>query len=425
MPPPTSAKLTRMFRRLGRESAYLLGGWFLALVAFIVVVTGLSVGAGLLVTVVGLPILTFTIFAARGFAELERMQLRKLLGLDIPHAFYRPAGPDQGWFRRTLVPLTDPQSWLDSLYILVSFVTSTTAWSFAVTWWAGAIGGLSFPVWGWTLPNSQNNQDLPELLGFGRSYGVKVVFYMIAGIFFAGTLPAVIHAFTLVQSGLGRLLLSSRSEARAQVDELVVGRTAARSAEATALRRLERDIHDGPQQRLVRLTMDLGRAKKQAGAENPQLVGTLDDALRQTQDTLDELRALSRGIAPPILADRGLRSALVELAARSTIPITVEIDVPAERLPDHVETAAYFVASEALTNVAKHSGATTCVLAVKLVGTDVIVRVTDDGHGGAHLAKGHGLVGLADRVRAGEGVLNVTSPDGGPTVIEAEVPCGS
>jgi signal transduction histidine kinase len=413
-----------MFRRLGRESAYLLGGWFLALVAFVVVVTGLSTGAGLLITVIGLPILTFTLYAARGFAELERLQLRKLLGLNLPKAHYRPIDPEAGWLRRLVSPLMDPQSWLDTLYILVSFVTSTTAWSFAISWWAGAIGGLTFPVWGWAL-SSKDNKDLPELLGLGRSYGVKVAFYMVAGLILAGTLPTVIHFFALMQSGLGRLLLSSRSEAQAQVEELVVGRSAARSAEASALRRLERDIHDGPQQRLVRLSMDLGRARKQAGAENPQLADTLDAAMRQTQDTLDELRALSRGIAPPVLADRGLRAALEELAARSMIPIDLQVDVPPERMPDHVETAVYFVASEALTNVAKHSAATACVLAVTRSGDDVSVRVTDNGHGGAHLSKGHGLVGLADRVRAAEGILNVSSPVGGPTVIEAEVPCGS
>ena len=205
----------------------------------------------------------------------------------------------------------------------------------------------------------------------------------------------------------------------------MVGRRAARSAEASALQRLERDIHDGPQQRLVRLSMDLGRAQKQAGPDNPQLQGTLDAALRQTKDTLEELRALSRGIAPPVLTDRGLRAALEELAARSIVPIDVDIDLPAGRLPHHVETAVYFVVSEALTNVAKHSGATQCMMTVHLVGEEVRVRVSDDGLGGAHLSKGHGLVGLHDRVRAADGVLNVRSPDGGPTVVEAEVPCGS
>ena len=147
----------------------------------------------------------------------------------------------------------------------------------------------------------------------------------------------------------------------------------------------------------------------------PPLLDTLDGALAQTRDTLDELRALSRGIAPPILADRGLRAALEELAARSTVPVAISVEVPEERLAAHVETTAYFVVSEALTNVAKHSGAHHALVSVDLAGDSVRIRVTDDGRGGAHLSKGKGLVGLGDHVRAADGVLQVTSPDGGPT----------
>jgi len=419
-----SARLPGVIRRFGRESAYLLLAFPIALVSFVLVVTGLSVGAGLLVTVVGLPILTATMFVARAFAQLERTQVRTLLGRDVPTVTYRRPAPDAGWFRRSVAPLADAQSWLDVLHAFVGFFTATVAWSFALTWWAGALGGLSFPAWGWALPNGPDNEDLPELLGFGDSYAVKVVLYLVAGAFFALTLPLVIRAFAMLRVGLAQLLLFSRAEAQQHVDELVVGRTAARSAEASALRRLERDIHDGPQQRLVRLSMDLGRARKQAD-ENPQLQDTLDAALAQTRDTLEELRALSRGIAPPVLTDRGLRAALEELAARSVVPIDTDIDLPEGRLPHHVETAVYFVVSEALTNVAKHSGATQCMMTVRLAGGEVHVRVSDDGLGGAHLSKGKGLLGLQDRVRAADGVLNVTSPEGGPTVIEAEVPCGS
>lgn len=420
-----SARLPQVIRRFGRESAYLLVGFPIALAAFVLIVTGLSVGAGLLVTVIGLPILTATIFVARGFAQLERVQVAGVLGREFPSVRYHRPAPDAGWFRRMVTPLGDPQSWLDVLHALVGFVTATVGWSFVLTWWAGALAGLSFPAWGWAVPNGGGDEDLPELLGFGQSFAVKAVFYVATGVVFALTLPLVVRAFSLLRTGLAQLLLLSRAETQQQVDELVVGRRAARSAEASALQRLERDIHDGPQQRLVRLSMDLGRAQKQAGPDNPQLQGTLDAALRQTKDTLEELRALSRGIAPPVLTDRGLRAALEELAARSIVPIDVDIDLPAGRLPHHVETAVYFVVSEALTNVAKHSGATQCMMTVHLVGEEVRVRVSDDGLGGAHLSKGHGLVGLHDRVRAADGVLNVRSPDGGPTVVEAEVPCGS
>lgn len=193
------------------------------------------------------------------------------------------------------------------------------------------------------------------------------------------------------------------------------------SAEAIALRRLERDIHDGPQQRLVRLAMDLGRAQQQWDT-NPEAARQITaEALVQTQETLNELRALSRGIAPPILTDRGLPAALAALAARNTVE--VELDVAdLGRLHPAVENTAYFVVAEALANVAKHSGASLCRVCVEPLGDRLIVIVTDDGIGGANVAKGHGLAGLADRAHAARGTLTVYSPAGGPTTVTAELP---
>jgi signal transduction histidine kinase len=199
------------------------------------------------------------------------------------------------------------------------------------------------------------------------------------------------------------------------------------SAEANALRRLERDIHDGPQQRLVRLAMDLSRAQQQLAADPEAARRTLDEALTQTRDTLAELRALSRGIAPPILVDRGLPSALAALAGRGVIPVDLTVDpqlgTPAGRLDPAVETTAYFVVAEALTNVAKHSRATECWLTVTCADHRLEIVVMDDGEGGAHLSKGHGLAGIADRLRSNGGTLAVVSPPGGPTEIHAELPC--
>ena len=150
------------------------------------------------------------------------------------------------------------------------------------------------------------------------------------------------------------MLLSSRAELQQEVRRVEGGRDAAREAEAASLRRLERDIHDGPQQRLVRLTMDLGRARRQLADDPERASETIDAALLQARETVDELRSLSRGIAPPLLVDRGLTAALGELTVRSEVPVEATIDVP-HTLPPHVETAVYFVVAEALTNVAKHS----------------------------------------------------------------------
>ena len=232
------------------------------------------------------------------------------------------------------------------------------------------------------------------------------------------------------QAGLGKALLWDASALHRRISGLEQERDTARAqtvaavtAEAAALRRLERDIHDGPQQRLVRLAMELGRAQHHLDSRPQAAREALADAVVQAQEALEELRALSRGIAPPILVDRGLREALRALAARCTVP--VELDAgPLNGRPDPaVESAAYFVIAEALTNVAKHSQARRCAIGLRHDEGTLRAWVTDDGVGGAALAKGHGLRGLDDRLRAAGGRLRVTSPRGGPTTIAAELPC--
>ena len=238
------------------------------------------------------------------------------------------------------------------------------------------------------------------------------------------------RACTAAQTGLGQALLSDASVLHRRISGLEHERDTARAqtvaavtAEADALRRLERDIHDGPQQRLVRLAMELGRAQHHLDSKPEAAREALAGAIVQAQEALEELRALSRGIAPPILVDRGLRDALTALAARSTVPVDLDAG-PLDRRPDAaVESAAYFVIAEALTNVAKHSHAHRCEVGLRHSGGTLRTWVTDDGVGGAALAKGHGLRGLDDRLRAAGGRLQVTSPRGGPTTITAELPC--
>jgi len=173
---------------------------------------------------------------------------------------------------------------------------------------------------------------------------------------------------------------------------------------ADTRRRLERDIHDGPQQRLVRLRMDLARAHRQAEKDPAAASAIIQGAMEQTQQTLDELRQLSRGIAPPVLIDRGLAAAITEAATRSSVPVTVSTELP--DLPDHVSQAAYFVVSEALANLNKHSGATVAGVEARVVDGSLQVRISDNGIGGASTAKGHGLAGLGGRcLRRGGGGL--------------------
>ncbi|HEX7744888.1 MAG TPA: sensor histidine kinase [Micromonosporaceae bacterium] len=425
---PSSGTAPTILRQLAVDTGYVLLGFPLAVASFVVLITGLALGAGLAVTVVGLPILAGTLYAARGFADVERLSLPRVLRVPVPRPHYRTAAPGTGRWRRALLPLTDLQSWCDLLYGCLRLIVAVIAFVFTVTWWAGAVGGTLYWAYDWAIPIGPDNVGLNELIGLGDSTAARVGLNTAIGLFFLFTLPLVVRGGALLQAGLGRALLSRLAEMRTRISVLEDQKRAAVSAETTALRRLERDIHDGPQQRLVRLAMDLGRAQQQMDADPDAARRTLDEALAQARDTLAELRALSRGIAPPILVDRGLPSALAALAERGVIPIDLTVDpvlgTSPGRLDPTAESTAYFVVAEALTNVAKHSRARRCWVDVRPDRGRLMIVVGDDGQGGAHLSKGHGLAGIADRVRAQAGTLTVTSPPGGPTEIRAELPLG-
>jgi len=335
---------------------------------------------------------------------------------------YRSRPQGAGFWRSLFGPLGDLQGWLDVAHAIVRFPVSTFTFVVVITWWSMALGGLSYPIWGRFIPYGPDNQDLPDLLGVSRT-----PFYVVLGVVTAVTLPFIVRGCALLEAWLARGLLIEVAALRNQVADLTEGQAAARSqtasavaAEATALRRLERDIHDGPQQRLIRLSVDLGRAKEQLDADPTAARETVDEALSQAKEALAELRSLSRGIAPPILTDRGLAAAVASLAGRSTVP--VELNLLPDRLSPAAEQAAYFTVAEALTNVAKHSGATQCQVTAQIEGDTLAVTVADDGSGGAHVAKGNGLAGLADRLHAIGGQLWISSPDGGPTIVRAELP---
>jgi signal transduction histidine kinase len=417
----------RLLGRLGRDTRYVLLGFPLGLISLVLLITGFALGVGTVIIWIGLPILMATLLLARGFAALERHRIADVLDRRIPQPHYKRVTAPSFW-RRVLTPLSDPQCWFDLLHGIFRFIPSTVAFAFAVTWWLGAIGGLTFPLWDWSIPRGADNTDLPELLGMGDALSTRIVFYMALGVFFAGTLYPVVRSAALVEAAFGRWLLGTVGELREQVVEAQAARDAAQSqtaaavsAETTALRRLERDIHDGPQQRLVRLAMDLGRAEQQFATDPDAARATVAEALTQTRETLDELRALSRGIAPPILVDRGLKAALTALAGRSIVPVDLDTP-PLDRMEPAVESTAYFVVAEALTNVAKHSNATEVQVSLRRIGGGLFITVADDGVGGASPAKGHGLAGLMDRVHAAGGVLTVDSPDGAGTRLTAELP---
>jgi signal transduction histidine kinase len=396
-----------------------------ATAAFVLVVTGLSAGAGLLVVWVGVPVLAATLVAARGVAALERAWLPAVLRRPLPRPVY--ASPQGSALRRLLTPLRDAQTWLDGLHALARFPLAIASFVVTVTSWSIALGGLTYWTYDWALPDPStdpHNQDLLELVGLQSTPAARMAAYAGVGLVAAVILPFAVRGMALLQAQLGRVLLTSRAATQAELGRLAHGRDAAVAAEAVALRRLERDIHDGPQQRLIRLGMDLARAQRQLERDPDTVRTTLGEAAGLAREALEELRALSRGIAPPVLADRGLAAALTALAARSPVPVELAVDLPAERLAPVTENTAYFVVSEALANVAKHSGARVSRVEVAPDGGRLRILVEDDGAGGAVLAPGHGLAGLADRLTAVDGVLTVDSPAGGPTRLTAQLPCG-
>jgi signal transduction histidine kinase len=218
-----------------------------------------------------------------------------------------------------------------------------------------------------------------------------------------------------------RLPQARERELVERVDELTRTRRGALDVQAAELRRIERDLHDGAQARLVSLSMLMGRAEERL-EDRPEVAELVRRAREEASAAIGELRDLARGIAPPVLADRGLQAAIEALARRSAIPVTVEARIEA-RPPPVVETAAYFVAAEALTNVAKHGGGAAAHVLVEADAERVVVEVSDEGPGGADPA-GSGLTGLRHRVEALDGTLTVASAPGG-TRVRAELPCGS
>jgi len=207
--------------------------------------------------------------------------------------------------------------------------------------------------------------------------------------------------------------------------ELITSRARIVAASDEVRRRIERDLHDGAQQQLVAMQMTLGRLRsRMKAADDPESIALIDEARREARQAIGELRDLTRGLHPPVLTDRGLDAALSAIAARSPIPVAVDVAV-SPRPSITVEAIAYFVVAEALTNVAKHAQATRATVTIRRVADRLLVIVGDDGRGGADPALGSGLAGLADRVSGVDGTLRVNSPIGGPTVVEVELPCGS
>jgi signal transduction histidine kinase len=401
----------RTYGRIG----YLLLAGLLGVTEFVFLVVAISLGVGLAITLIGIPILILSVYAWGGLAEGERRIIAALTGTVIPNP-YRPVPEDASRWGRLRARLADPATWKDLVFLLLQFPFGLVSFLLAVTVLSVGIHWLCLPFWYWALPDGMDYgfwtiDTLPEALA---------VMPVGAALLLLG-IPAL-SALGRLYVGYAELLLGSNVDpaVTAEMTGLRDARSRIIEAADAERRRIERDLHDGAQQRLVALALTLRMAEKRSaeGHDASELVRQAGD---EAGLALKELRDLARGIHPAILTNRGLPAALDDLAGRASVPVEV-VQAPAERLPDQVEAAAYFVVSECLANVDKHAAATGATVSVTPENGNLLVTVRDDGVGGAKLDNGSGLQGLEDRVGALDGTLTVESRPGQGTTVRVSIP---
>ncbi|MER6165761.1 sensor histidine kinase [Streptomyces violaceorubidus] len=362
-------------RHTWKEIAHLLANLPAALLGFTYVVTMLSVGIGLTVTVIGLPLLAAGLLGARQLGKLERARARVLLGVRVDEPSPLPLRGGRGFFAQLWMSLKDPVGWRTVLYDVIRFPWGVATFVVTLT--------SLFVLW--------------------------------------PVLPFIARGLANVDRAMVRGLLSPSDELERRIAELESDRGVVVDTAAADLRRIERDLHDGAQARLVNLAMGLGLAKEKLLEDPDAAAAMVDEAHGEVKLALQELRDLARGIHPAVLTDRGLDAALSSVASRCTVPVRVTVDL-AERPAAAIEGIAYFTVSELLQNVSKHSGAGSASVEVWRSSDRLLIQVGDNGRGGARLDGGTGMKGLADRLSAVDGLFVVDSPEGGPTTITAELP---
>ncbi|MFD9885016.1 sensor histidine kinase [Streptomyces alboflavus] len=409
--------------RAWRELLYVLLSFPISIIGFVFAVTMLSTGVALAVTFIGIPLLALGLMACRGFGALERIRARTLLGVDVkdPH----PLKPrDKGFMAWMGAVLKSGVSWRHVVYALIHMPWALFSFVVTAVFWTYGWAMLTYPLWFWLFP-LYGGQDGIQLYGDDghRIYldnPFEIGLTAGTGLLVTLATPWIVRALTTVDRLLVLGLLGP-SRLVSRVVELESDRGVVVDTAAADLRRIERDLHDGAQARLVALAMDLGLAKEKL-AEDPEAAARMvDEAHGEVKVALQELRDLARGIHPAVLTDRGLDAALSALAARCTVPVEVEVDLAA-RPAAAIEGIAYFTVSELLQNISKHSGAGRASVDVWKVEDRLMLQVGDDGRGGADVSAGSGLAGLAERLDAVDGILVVESPVGGPTLITAELP---
>jgi signal transduction histidine kinase len=409
--------------RSWREFGYVMLSLPLGIIMFTFAVTMFSLGAGLLITFLGVPVLAATLAGCRGFGTVERARARGLLGVEVsePEPLRMKKHGAMAWMGAVLKSGT---SWRHLLYTVIQFPWSVFSFVVALSFWSYGWALLTYPLWFWLFPMYGGQGGL-QLYGDGThsvylDNPFEVTVTALVGLLFTMATPWIVRALTSVDRLMVHGLLGP-SRLATRVVELESDRGVVVDTAAADLRRIERDLHDGAQARLVTLAMDLGLAKEKLTEDPEAAARMVDEAHGEVKTALQELRDLARGIHPAVLTDRGLDAALSAVASRCTVPVQVEVDLSARPAPA-IEGIAYFTVSELLQNISKHSRATRATVDVWRVENRLMIQVADNGVGGADVSSGSGLAGLAERLDAVDGVLVVDSPVAGPTRVTAELP---
>jgi signal transduction histidine kinase len=418
---------TEPFRlRTWKETGYALAALPLGVVWFSIFLTLGTTSISLIVFVVGLPLLALTMWLVRVAARIQREVANVLLDARIVARPAAPAPEGQSRWRRLLEPVLDPADWRALAYLLlVAFPIGLGLFIATVVLWSVALFCVTAPVWYYIVPADNRGDFLWD--GNTIDSSLEWVAVVGGGLVLLFITPWIVRALTRLDAVLMRALLGpTRGELERAAAKSAEQRDLAVSSAAGDRRQIERDLHDGAQARLVSLAVDLGRARRrlEEGDSSDEAAELVRSAHEEAKQALAEIRDLARGIHPAVLTDRGLDAALSSLAARSPVPVALRSELGDERPPEQVESAAYFVVAEALTNVARHSEATNAAVSVARDDGVLVIEIRDDGIGGADAQPGSGLAGLRDRVGSLGGTLVVESPPGGPTAITAVLPCG-
>jgi signal transduction histidine kinase len=394
--------------------SYLLLAFPTGLAYFVVLVVGVASGVALAVIVVGIAILLVTLAAWRAMAGLERGLARALLGVSIPQPADRRGLPLADRVARWL---RDPVTWKSLVFVALKFPLGIV--TFAI------VGGLGFVALVLTFSPLIVLATPVTFFGWIVEEPLQAIPLAIAGLLACLLLLNLCNGVAWLWCLFARVMLGpSTVQLHERVDDLRDARARIIAAADAERRRIERDLHDGAQQRLVALSLTLGLAESRlagggVGAESAAPL--IAEAREEAKLAVQELRELASGIHPALLSERGLGPALEALAARAPVPVSVD-GIPDDRLPPPVESAAYFLTAEALTNVAKYAHAESAGVALAIEHGRLRLTVRDDGDGGADPSSGSGLRGLRDRIEALDGSLDIDSPPGVGTTIVAEIP---